>query len=58
MTEYEYEYFSVSQKWPNTNMNIFRFPKNDWIEIWILFIYPFIKNWDRLIKSINAQQNI
>ena len=25
MTEYEYEYYSVSQKWPNTKTNIIRF---------------------------------
>ena len=29
MTEYEYEYYSISQKWPNTNTNIIWFPKND-----------------------------
>ena len=38
MTEYEYEYYSVSQKWPNTNTNIIRFPKNDRIWIQILFV--------------------
>ena len=27
MTKYEYEYYSISQKWPNTNTNILRFPK-------------------------------
>ena len=37
MTEYEYEYYLVSQKWPNTNTNIIRFPKNDWIRIRIIF---------------------
>ena len=37
MTEYEYEYYSVSQKWPNTNTNIIRLPKNDRIRIRILF---------------------
>ena len=39
-TEYEYEYYSVSQKWPNTNTNIIRFPKNDRIQIGILFGFP------------------
>ena len=39
-TEYEYEYYSVSQKWPNTNTNIIRFPKNDRIQIGIFFSYP------------------
>ena len=37
MSEYEYEYYSVSQKWPNTNKNIIWFPKNDRIWIQILF---------------------
>ena len=27
MTEYEYEYYLVSQKWPNKNTNIIRFPQ-------------------------------
>ena len=40
MTEYEYEYYSASQKWPNTNTNIIRFPKNDRIRIRILFGFP------------------
>ena len=35
MTEYEYEYFSATQKWPNTNTNtnIIQLPNNDWIQI-------------------------
>ena len=33
MTEYENEYYSVSQKWPNTNTSIIPFPKNDRIRI-------------------------
>ena len=28
MTEYEYEYYSTFQKWPNTNTNIIRFEKS------------------------------
>ena len=40
MTKYEYEYYSVSLNWPNTNTNIIRFPKNDRIRIWILFGFP------------------
>ena len=40
ITEYEYEYYSVSQKWPNTNTNIIWFPKNDWIRIRIFFVFP------------------
>ena len=38
MTEYEYEYYSVTQKWPNTNTNIIRLPRND--QIRILFGFP------------------
>ena len=37
MTEYEYEYYSTFQKWPNTNTNIIRFEKGDQIRIRILF---------------------
>ena len=33
MTKYEYEYYSVSQKWPNTNTNIIWHPNNDQIRI-------------------------
>ena len=33
MTEYEYEYYSTFQKWPNTNTNIIRFEKGDQIRI-------------------------
>ena len=44
MTEYEYEYYLVSQKWPNTN--IIRFPKNDRIRIRILFRYPEMTEYE------------
>ena len=44
MTEYEYEYYSISQKWPNTNTNIIRFPKNDRIRI--LFGYPQMTEYE------------
>ena len=37
MTEYEYEYYSTFQKWPNTNTNIIRFEKGYRIRIRILF---------------------
>ena len=37
MTQYEYEYYSAFQNWPNTNTNIIRASKNDRIRIWILF---------------------
>ena len=29
MTEYEYEYFSATQKWPIANTNIILLPNND-----------------------------
>ena len=38
MTKYEYEYYSVSQKRPNTN--IIWLPKNDQFRIQILFGFP------------------
>ena len=50
MTEYEYEYYSVSQKWPNTNTNIIRSPKNDRIRIRILFGYPEMTEY-RVLKE-------
>ena len=37
MTEYEYEYYSAFQKWPNTNTNNIRLSKNERIRIRILF---------------------
>ena len=40
MTEYEYEYYSAFQNWPNTNTNIIRASKNDRIRIRILFGSP------------------
>ena len=46
MTEHEYKYYSVSQKWPNTNTNIIRFPKNDRIRIRILFGYPEMTKYE------------
>ena len=38
----EYEYHSASQTWSNTNTNIIRLPRNDWIQIRILFSSPEI----------------
>ena len=40
MTEYEYEYYSAFQNWPNTNTNIIRASKYDRIRIRILFGSP------------------
>ena len=37
MTEYEYEYYSVWKRRPNTNTNIIRFEKSNRIRIRILF---------------------
>ena len=39
-TEYEYEYYSVFRKWPNTNANNIRSSKSDRIRIRILFGLP------------------
>ena len=44
MTEYEYEYCSVSQKWPNTNTNIIRFSKNDWIQYEYYSVWKYWPN--------------
>ena len=46
MTEYEYEYYLTFQKWPNTNTNIIRFPKNDQIWIRILFVFPKMTDYE------------
>ena len=40
MTEYEYEYYSAFQNWPNTNTNIIRASNYDRIQIRILFGTP------------------
>ena len=44
MTEYEYEYYSTFQKWPNTN--IIRLSKNDRIRIRILFDFPKMTEYE------------
>ena len=54
MTEYEYEYYLVSQKWPNMNKNIIRFPKNDQIRIRILFGFPKMTEYE--YKYFSATQ--
>jgi len=46
MTEYEYEYYSVAQKWPKMNTNIICFPKNDRIRIRILFGFPKMTEYE------------
>ena len=55
MTEYEHEYYSVSQKWPNTNTNIIRFPKNDRIRIRILFDLPKITEYEYEYYSVTQK---
>ena len=49
MTEYEYEYYLVSQKWPDTNKNIIQLPRNDWI--WILFGFPIMTEYKYHLAS-------
>ena len=46
MTEYEYEYYSAFQNWPNTNTNIIRASKNDRIRIRILFVFPKMTEYE------------
>ena len=46
MTEYEYEYYSAFQNWPNTNTNIIRASKNDRIRIRILFGSPKMTEYE------------
>ena len=48
-TEYKDEYYSVAQKWPNTNTNIIRFPKNDPIRI--LFGFPKMTQYEYYLVS-------
>ena len=43
-TEYEYEYYSSSKKWPNTNTNIIRLSKTDRIRI--LFGLPKMTEYE------------
>ena len=45
MTEYNYEYYSVSQKWPKTNTNIIQLPINDQIQIRILFPFTIMTEY-------------
>ena len=41
----EYEYYSATHKWPNTNTNIIQFPKNDLILIPLLFCFPIMTKY-------------
>ena len=63
MTEYEYEYYSVFQKWPNTNTNNIRSSENDRIRIRIIcysniiriiFGYRIIRSplWETIEKPL------
>ena len=51
MTEYEYEYYSASLKWLNTNKSttIIQLPKNDQLEY---KYYLFPKNGQNMITKI------
>ena len=46
----EYEYYSASQKWPNTNTNIIRLPKYDRIRI--LFGFPKMTKYEFKYYSV------
>ena len=52
MTEYEYEYYSTFQKWPNTNTNIIRLSKNDRIRIRIIFGFPKMNEYEYEYYSV------
>ena len=52
MTEYEYEYYSSSKKWPNTNTNIIRLSKTDRIRIRILFGFPKMTEYEYEYYSV------
>ena len=43
---WEYEYYSSSKKWPNTNTNIIRLSKTDRIRIQILFGLPKMTEYE------------
>ena len=51
MTEYEYEYYSDTQKWPNMNTNIILLTNNDRIQIsfgfqkWLNTIHKYKLCW-------------
>ena len=51
LTEYEYEYYSVSQKWSNTNTNIIWLPTNDPIRIKISFCFPIMTEYKYHLAS-------
>ena len=44
MTEYEYEYYSAFQKWPNTNTNIIRLSEYKY--------YLASEVWQNILKYI------
>ena len=46
LTKYKYKCYSASQKWPNTNTNIIRFPRNDRIRIQISFGIPIMTKYE------------
>ena len=52
MTEKEYECYLAFQKWPNTNPNIIRLPKNDRIRIRILFGFPKMTEYEYEYYSV------
>ena len=46
MTKYKYKYYSVSQKWPNTNKNIIWLPKNEQIRIQVSFSFSEMTKYE------------
>ena len=45
-TEYEYEYYSESEFWPNTNTNNIRFFQNERIRIRIIFVHKYLAEYE------------
>ena len=49
MTRYDYEYYSISQKWLNTNTNIIQLPRHD--QIRILLGFPIMTEYKQYLAS-------
>ena len=46
MAEYEYEYYSGLEIWPNMNTNTIRVKKYIRLRIWILFGVPLLSEYE------------
>ena len=52
MTEYEYEYYSAFQKWPNTNTNIIRLSEYKYYLASEYKYYLASEVWQNILKYI------